>query len=126
MASTWDIGLLWQVVGDVKNLWQDKKERRKEGISKAHEAVNAAFIKTYDYLRNKNGNYQPNIELAEAWNKASSSVMKVNKALGETLYFKSRFWLDPDLYINLNKEGEIIELNRVVDEMGRLRLLLND
>lgn len=50
--------------------------------------------------------------------------MKVNLELGEMLYQKSRFWLDPDLYFNLNRQSEIIELNHIVDEMERLRIQL--
>ena len=75
----------------------------------------------YDYLRNKNGQYLPNPELAEVWNAASAAVMKIDKNLGNTLYNKSRFWLDPQLYINLNREVDVIELNEIVDEMERLR-----
>lgn len=41
--------------------------------------------------------------------------------LGNMLYTKSRFWLDPNLYFNLGREDEVIELNQIVDEMERLR-----
>ena len=50
--------------------------------------------------------------------------MRVDQGLGEMLYHKSRFWLDPQLYINLNRECDIIELNQVVEEMERLRIKL--
>lgn len=51
-------------------------------------------------------------------------MMRVDHNLGNILYYKSRFWLDPELYINLNKQDEIIELNQIVDEMERLRMKL--
>ena len=93
-------------------------------IIEAHRATNAAFIATYDYLRNNNGAYVPMPALADVWNDASTAVMQVDKNLGNMLYSKSRFWLDPDLYINLGREEEIIELNQLVEEMEKLRMKL--
>jgi hypothetical protein len=96
--------------------------KEKEDTIAAHKATNTAFIKTYHYIKNLKGVNAPNPELAEAWNEASAAVMKVNKSLGEELYAKSRFWLDPNLYFDLGREGEIIELKEIVDEMERMRI----
>ncbi len=124
MATAFDIKILWTVFKDIGSFLIGQADKKKESVVNAHKAINTAFIMTYDYLRNMNGQYVPNMELAEIWNQASASVMKVDQGLGEMLYHKSRFWLDPQLYINLNRDSEIIELNQVVAEMERLRLKL--
>ena len=124
MAGAFDIKLLWSVGKDTLTFLSGKAEKKKENTIEAHKAINTAFIKTYDYLRNKNGEYVPNPELAEVWNAASAAVMKVDEGMGNTLYYKSRFWLDPELYFNLNRQDEIIELNQIVSEMEKLRMKL--
>jgi hypothetical protein len=88
----------------------------------AHKATNSAFIKTYHYIKNINGQDKSNPELAEAWNEASAAVMKINSPLGEELYMKSRFWLHPDLYFDLGREDEIIQLKEIVEEMEKMRM----
>lgn len=124
MATAFDIKILWTVFKDIGTFLQGQADKKKENIINAHKDINTAFIKTYDYLRNNNGKYVPNTELAEVWNQASASILRVDNYLGNMLYNKSRFWLDPELYINLNRESEIIELNQLVDEMERLRIKL--
>lgn len=121
MPGAFDITILWTVINDTYTALKDRSGKKKDNIIEAHRAINSAFIQTYDYLRNKNGEYVPKPELAEVWNTASSAVMKVDANLGHMLYSKSRFWLDPDFYISLGREDEVIELNRLVDEMERLR-----
>jgi hypothetical protein len=124
MAAAFDITILWSVVSDTLSFLTGRAEKKKENIIEAHRAINNAFIQTYDYLRNNNGQYIPKPELAEIWNEASAAVLKLDKVLGEMLYSKSRFWLDPDLYMNLNRQDEIIELDQVVEEMEKLRMKL--
>jgi len=124
MASAFDIKILWTVFKDIGTFLSGQADKKKGNTIEAHRAINTAFIKTYDFLRNRKGQYLPNTELAEVWNIASASVMKVDEGLGNMLYYKSRFWLDPQLYINLKREDEIIELNQVVDEMEKLRMKL--
>lgn len=124
MAGAFEIKILWTVGKDVLSYLSGRADNKKGNTIEAHKAINTAFIKTYDYLRNKKGEYVPNPELAEVWNNASAAVMKIDKDMGNTLYYKSRFWLDPDLYFNLNRAAEIIELNQVVEEMEKLRMKL--
>jgi len=118
--ALFEIQTLLSVYENIK----DSLRGRSENIIHGHKVINSAFIKTYDYLRNRNGQYLPNPELAELWNQASAEIMKVDRGLGDMLYYKSRFWLDPQLYINLNRESEIIELNQIVNEMEKLRMRL--
>lgn len=124
MAGSFDIKILWMVVKDIFTHLSGKASEKKTNIIEAHRATNAAFIATYDYLRNNNGAYVPMPALADVWNDASAAVMQVDKSLGNMLYSKSRFWLDPDLYINLGREDEVIELNQLVEEMEKLRMKL--
>lgn len=124
MAAAFDIKILWSVIKDTGTFLAGQADKKKDSVINAHKTINTAFIKTYDYLRNNNGKYIPNPQLAEEWNQAAASVMKLNYGLGEMLFHKSRFWTDPQLYINLNRESEIIELNEILDEMERLRMKL--
>ena len=124
MATGFDVEILWSVLNDVLTKLSGQASKKKKYIAQAHKSINAAFIKTYDYLRNNQGNYKPKPQLAEVWNVASSTIMNIDKELGEMLYKKSRFWLDPELYLNLNRQSEIIKLNQIVDEMERLRMKL--
>ena len=124
MATAFDITILWSVFKDVGTYLTREANTKKENQINAHKEINRAFIKTYNYLRNENGEYTAKPELADVWNEASSAVMKINYDLGNMLYNKSRFWLDPELYINLNRESEIIELNQIIDEMERIRIKL--
>jgi hypothetical protein len=124
MAAALDIKILWTIFNDIRAFLTGQSEKKKINTIEAHKAINTAFIRTYDYLRNRKGQYLPNPELAEVWNAASAAVMQVNESLGNTLYYKSRFWLDPQLYITLNREDEIIELKQIVEEMEKLRMKL--
>jgi hypothetical protein len=124
MPTVFDIKILLTSFKEVVTFLLGQAEKNKANVINAHKSINTAYIKTYDYLRNRNGKYVPNTELAEVWNEASASVMQFHKGLGELLYHKSRFWLDPQLYININRESEIIELNQLIDEMERLRMKL--
>jgi hypothetical protein len=117
MAIAFDIKILWSVFKDVCTYLSGQASKKKADIAKAHKSINEAFIKSYDYLTNNQGNYEPKPGLAEVWNVASSAVMNIDHGLGEMLYNKSWFWLEPELYLNLNRQSEIIELNQIVDEM---------
>jgi len=104
----------------VVDVFKQVSGKRKEKIT-AMGAIRKAFNYTYDYLYNNDGEYLPNMKLADLWNEASTEVMIVNTQLGKTLGMKSRFWAQPDLYIELNRNREIITLKEVVDEMERLQ-----
>src|SRR4051812_5100601 len=111
MPHAFEVRTLWIVVKDTFTYLTGKSDKKKDNLVAAHKAVNSAFIQTYDYLRNQNGLNVANPKLAEAWNEASAAVMKVDRMLGEMLFNKSRFWLHPNIYFELGREDEIIELN---------------
>lgn len=118
MAHVLDISILWTVVTDIFNI---HRERNNDTIV-ALGSVRNAFNHTYNYLRNQNGQYIPNQELAGLWNDASTAVMRVDVNLGEMLARKSRFWIHPDICLELNNADNIIHLNQITDEMERLQM----
>lgn len=66
MAGTFELGSLWIAVKDAFTYLTGKSSEKKTNIIEAHKAVNSAFIKTYDYLRNNEGKNIPQPDLAEA------------------------------------------------------------
>lgn len=122
MAGAYNIGILVNLFKGAYEIVSGKAEKKNESRIAAHGALNKAFIATYDYLNNQNGTNIPQPHLADLWNEAATAVMKIDMSFGEMLYNKSRFWLDPQLYINLGREDDIIELRDIVDEMERLRM----
>jgi hypothetical protein len=106
--------------GLVVKIYEQISGKQKDKII-AMGAIRKAFNYTYNYLYNIKGSYKPNMHLADLWNEASTEVMKVDKRLGKTFASKSRFWAHPDIYIELNRDREIITLKEVVDEMERLQ-----
>ncbi|SNB01920.1 conserved hypothetical protein [Flavobacterium psychrophilum] len=118
MEKLFDLGLLVPIVSDVIKGIKERKVNRIEALG----AIRKAFNHTFNYLRNNNGEYVPNMELADLWNEASTAVMKVDPNLGDMLANKSRFWTHPDIYIQLNNAENILELNHVIDEMERLQM----
>lgn len=120
MATPFDISILWSVITDIRNALSNRNENTIEALG----SIRTAFNYTYNYLKNNHGAYEPNMELAELWNQASTKVMKVNLNLGDRLANKSRFWAHPDIYIELNREDNVVTLKEVIDEMERLRLTI--
>jgi hypothetical protein len=118
MAEIFSLKLLWTVVKDVRNGLSDRNNNTIEALG----AVRSAFNHTYNYLRNNQGAYEPNMELAELWNIASTKVMRVDKQLGELLGNKSRFWAHPNIYNELNRTVDIHTLEQITDEMQRLQM----
>lgn len=118
MGNVLDLSVLWTVVTDI---FRAHNERNNNTID-ALGSVRRAFNYTHDYLINKNGEYIPNMELADLWNDASTAVMRVDRNLGEMLGRKSRFWAHPDIYFELNNAENILAINQITDEMERLFL----
>ena len=118
MANVFDVSVLWTVVTDIFSAYNERNNNTIEALG----SVRKAFNHTYNYLKNNNGEYIPNMNLADLWNEASTKVTRVDRNLGDMLARKSRFWTHPDIYIQLNNAENIIELNHIIDEMERLRL----
>lgn len=116
-----EIGTLWSIAKDTFDFLRGKLKENKTEVIHAHTCLNRAFMATYHYLNNQRGQYQPNPDLANLWNEAAAAVLVVDISLGNLLHYKSQFWLDPQLYERLGRADEVIELDRIVDEMERLR-----
>ena len=112
-----EIGMLWTVVKDVRALLSAKNDNTIVALG----AVRKAFNYTYDYLVNNQGDYRPNLALADLWNDASTAVMRVDRNLGDMLANKSRFWAHPHIYEELNRSVDVPTLREITDEMDRLR-----
>lgn len=116
MEKLFDLGLLMPIISDVVKGIKERRENRIEALGSIRKALNH----TYNYLRNDDGEYVPNMELADMWNEAATTVMKVDVNLGEMLANKSRFWAHPYIYFQLNNAENIPTLNDIINEMERL------
>ncbi|WP_299210971.1 hypothetical protein [uncultured Dokdonia sp.] len=74
MATIFDIKILWSMFKDAGLYFTGQASKKNENIAQAHHSINDAFIETYDYLRNNQGNYIPKPELAKVWNLVATSV----------------------------------------------------
>ena len=109
-----DIKAIAFVVDVLKGYSDKERVRTNEAIT----AIQTAWLRTYDYLRNQKGEYIPNPELSELWNIAAGKTRLVNADLASRLSDKSRFWIHPDL----PRQNRIINLIELTDEMERLNL----
>jgi hypothetical protein len=114
MSWIGDIKILTWVVDKVLEQSQRKKDRANEAIASIH----AAWIATYDYLRNENKEYQPNQDLSQLWNEAARCTRLIDPELAEQLQNKSRFWIHP----HLKRQNRILKLTEIVDEIERLNM----
>jgi len=92
------------------------KEKEREKTNEAISAIHFAWSRTYDYLRNNDGDYIPNQELSDCWNDAARCTRLIDPDLAMQLQDKSRFWIHP----NLPRQRRIIMLNEITDELERL------
>ena len=63
MKFSFDLGTLLIVFKQIKEFIT----KESENTNKALELTNEAFIDTYDYLKNKKGEYKTNTMLAKKW-----------------------------------------------------------
>jgi uncharacterized protein (DUF2225 family) len=112
MSGLADVKLLGWILDKLMSYSDKNKERASEAIS----AIHAAWTKTYDYLKNQEGDYVPNQELSDLWNEAAHYTRLVDKELASQLQDKSRFWIHPDL----PRQRRILLLTEIIDELERL------
>ncbi|MCG8330156.1 MAG: hypothetical protein MI974_20830 [Chitinophagales bacterium] len=114
MSVISDIRSIGWVVDKLVGYLGENKVRTNEALT----AIHAAWTRTYDYLKNQNGEYVPNQDLSDMWNDAASKTRLVGFHLAEQLTDKSRFWIHPDL----PRQNRIISLVELTDEMERLEM----
>ena len=114
MSAIADIRLLRWVIDKLLTY----SEKHNERVNEAINAIYAAWTRTYDYLKNQDGEYIPNQELSDLWNVAAYRTRLVDPGLASQLQDKSRFWIHPDL----PRQNRILLLTEIVDELERLNL----
>lgn len=112
MSAIADIKLLGWVIDKLASYSDTHKLRVNDAISSIH----IAWTHTYDYLRNKKGEYNPNQKLSNLWSQAARNTRLVDFELAKKLKDKSRFWIHPDL----PRQNRIILLKEIADEVERL------
>ena len=114
MNAIADIRLLGWVIDKLLKYSDQHKVRVNEAIASIQEA----WLQTYNYLRNQNGEYVPNKELSKLWNIAAMKTRLIDQDLGNRLQDKSRFWIHPDL----PRQSRILLLTEIQDEVERLNM----
>ena len=76
------------------------KEKEREKTNEAISAIHFAWSRTYDYLRNNEGDYIPNQELSDCWNDAARCTrlidpdlamqLKINQGFGSTQIYHDK------------------------------------
>ena len=97
------------------------KVLRKRGtrIAKKISAVTLmqrAINNTEAYLTRTNHDYSPNEELSNLWNDAFASMISIDKDLAWSLNDKSRFWSNPQRWIQNDGAMELIPSLNELDE----------
>ncbi|AXT19792.1 hypothetical protein D7030_01375 [Flavobacteriaceae bacterium AU392] len=88
-------------------------------ISSLQRAINA----TETYLTQSNRNYTPNQELSELWLQAFTSMIKIDKELAGRLRDKSRFWSNPQRWLQEDGAMELVPTLQELDEKCEMILL---
>lgn len=75
-----------------------------------------AINNTEAYLTRTNHDYSPNEELSNLWNEAFAAMIPIDKDLAWKLDDKSRFWSNPQRWINIDGAMELIPSLNELDE----------
>ncbi|RYE25318.1 MAG: hypothetical protein EOP51_04455 [Sphingobacteriales bacterium] len=108
---------LW-AIGDVFSSFRQFRYQRTKDYNKAIQSIREALHETEYFLRNPDfGNRDRTSELAKLWSRASSDIGIVNKDLGQMLDNKSNFWNNPESYIEVGTEVDVIKLEKIREEI---------
>jgi hypothetical protein len=108
------------LIGQVNNgtLTQAKRER----LSEALTSLQFASIKTRNFIDNKG--YEPNMNLVELWNKALNNSIKAGlKDLPDYLHSKSKFWGNPQDWLNEPASMELVPKLNFINEQCEMLLI---
>ncbi len=105
-----------QVLGWILDTLLSYQDKKKIKVNDAIAAIHTAWTRTYDYLKNQDGEYVPNQELSDLWNEAAKKTRLVNPDLATDLQHKSRYWIHPEL----PRQERVLLLKEIVDELERL------
>ena len=105
------------VLGQVLGKRGTKIEKKIYAVSCMQKAINATEI----YLTKNDQQYQPNENLSNLWVEAFSAMVPVNKEIAEKLRQSSRFWANPQKWLQEDGALELIptlnELDDTCDSM---------
>ena len=73
-------------------------------VSSLQRAINATEI----YLTTSNRNYVPNENLSNLWLVAFTAMIKIDKDLASRLRQKSKFWSNPQRWLQLESTMELV------------------
>jgi len=103
------------VVSKVLSKKGTRIQNKIDAVASMQMAINATRI----YLTEQNHNYAPNINLSNLWLIAFSSMIKIDKRLAERLRQKSKFWSNPQDWLEeenaMNLVPDLNELNEKCD-----------
>lgn len=98
-----------------------KIQKKIEAVSNMQRAINS----TERYLVESNRHFQPNAELSEQWLIAFTSMISVDKVLAQRLKDKSRFWSNPQHWIQESSSMDLIpDLNELNEKCDMLLIEL--
>lgn len=96
-----------------------KKGTRIDDKIRAITAMQRAINATESYLESSNRNFKPNDNLSNLWLEAFTAMIKIDKTLAERLREKSKFWSNPQRWIQedgaMELVPDLIELNERCD-----------
>ncbi len=82
-----------------------------------------AINNTEAYLTRTNQDYSPNEALSNLWNDAFAAMLPIDKDLAWKLDDKSRFWSNPQSWINNDGAMELVPSLQELDEKCELLLV---
>lgn len=89
-----------------------KREKKILAVSLLQKAIN----NTEQYLVESQSNYRPNQELSQLWLDAFTAMVSIDKELAKSLRQKSRFWSNPELWLQNVGSMELIPKLRDLNE----------
>ncbi|SFZ94443.1 hypothetical protein SAMN05428642_104184 [Flaviramulus basaltis] len=99
------------LVGKVLSKKGTRIDKKIIAVASLQRAINATEI----YLSTSNRNYSPNENLSNQWLEAFTAMIKIDNNLAGRLRDKSRFWSDPQRWMQedgaMELVPDLIELN---------------
>lgn len=88
-------------------------------VSCLQRAINA----TETYLTQSDNNYIPNQQLSELWLQAFTAMIKIDKDLAGRLRDKSRFWSNPQRWLQQSSSMRLVPTLKELDEKCEMILI---
>lgn len=114
-----DVGTLFSgirtvdiVVSKVLSKKGTRIDNKIQAVSVMQKAINSTRI----FLVQQNYNYQPNNNLSNLWLEAFTAMIKIDKRLAERLRQKSKFWTNPNNWLDEQGAMELVPDLNELDE----------